>query len=155
IKSTHLTSFPVLPYSVTVGDVHYVRRTANLADEAAMPLFGAHMSISGGFHKALERAAALGMETVQIFTASPNRWSVPPLVREGRPAFQSGQFLTKAPNQWSGRPVTAEDVPLFRKARRQTRIRFATAHDSYLINLASPDPALFRRSLAAFVEELA
>ena len=38
-----------------------------------MPILGAHMSIAGGFHKALEAANALGMGTVQVFTASPHK----------------------------------------------------------------------------------
>src|SRR5262249_11465604 len=49
---------------------------------------------------------------------------------------------------------TAEDVRTFRRTLRRTRLRQPTAHDSYLINLASPDEALYRRSLEAFVEEL-
>jgi deoxyribonuclease-4 len=145
-----------------------------------MPLFGAHMSIAGGFHKALERAAAHGMETVQLFTGNPNAWPVKPSVPTqktafgfgtfltGNPnawpvkpsvptqktAFGFGTFLTKAPNQWDGRPVSDEDARLFRRTLRQTRLRFPTAHDSYLINLASPDPALYRRSVEACVDEL-
>jgi deoxyribonuclease IV len=119
-----------------------------------MPLFGAHMSIAGGFHKALERAAAHGMETVQIFTGNPNAWPVTPSDPAGKTAFRSGQFLTKAPNQWDGRPVSDVDARLFRRTLRRTRLRFPTAHDSYLINLASPDPALYRRSVKAFVDEL-
>src|SRR5947207_544758 len=93
-----------------------------------MPLFGAHMSIAGGFHNALLAAHAHGCETVQIFT--------------------------KAPNQWAGRPIGADEATLFRRTLRETKLRFPTAHDSYLINLASPDPALYRRSVEAFVVEL-
>jgi deoxyribonuclease-4 len=86
------------------------------------------MSIAGGFHNALLAAREHGCDTVQLFT--------------------------KAPNQWDGRPVTAVDVQNFKRTLRQARIRFPTAHDSYLINLASPDPALYRRSIEAFVEEV-
>jgi deoxyribonuclease-4 len=93
-----------------------------------MPLFGAHMSIAGGLHKALLAAQVHQCGTVQLFT--------------------------KNNNQWAGKPLSADDVAVFRRTLRQTRLRFATAHDCYLINLASPDAALYRRSVEAFVEEL-
>jgi deoxyribonuclease-4 len=93
-----------------------------------MPLFGSHLSIAGGYYKAVEAAAALGMETVQLFT--------------------------KNNNQWAGKPLTKEDVKLFRDAIERTGIRQPVAHDSYLINLASPKDELWRRSLDAFIVEL-
>lgn len=93
-----------------------------------MPLFGAHMSIAGGCHNALLQAQVLGCETVQLFT--------------------------RAPGQWSGRELSDEEVQLFRRTLRQTRLRHATAHDCYLTNLASPDEALYRRSVETFLVEL-
>lgn len=41
-----------------------------------MPLFGAHLSIAGGLHKALLAAQAYGMDSVQLFLTSPQNWSV-------------------------------------------------------------------------------
>ena len=93
-----------------------------------MPLFGAHMSIAGGCHNALLAARDHGCSSVQLFT--------------------------KNSNQWNARDLTDEEVRLFRRTLRQTRLRFPTAHDSYLINLASPDEALSRRSLEAFIVEM-
>lgn len=93
-----------------------------------MPLFGAHMSIAGGYHLALEAAAAHGCDCVQLFTKNSNRW----LAKE----------------------LTDEDIRLFRKTLKKTRLRYPTAHDSYLINLASPDDGLYRRSVEAFVVEV-
>ena len=93
-----------------------------------MPLFGAHRSIAGGFHQAVLDAHAYGCETIQVFT--------------------------KAPSQWSGREITAEEARLFRRTLRATKLRFPVAHDSYLINLASPNDALYRRSVEAFIDEL-
>lgn len=93
-----------------------------------MPLFGAHLSIAGGCHNALLEAQARGCQTVQLFT--------------------------RAPSQWSGRELSDEDVRLFRRTLRQTRLRQPTAHDCYLTNLASPDEALYRRSLETFLAEL-
>jgi deoxyribonuclease-4 len=93
-----------------------------------MPLFGAHKSIAAGFHQAVRDAHALGCETLQVFT--------------------------KAPSQWYGRDLTPEEICLFRRTLRETKLRCPIAHDSYLINLASPDEALYRRSVEAFIDEL-
>jgi deoxyribonuclease-4 len=93
-----------------------------------MPLFGAHMSIAGGYHLALTSAREHGCDTVQIFT--------------------------KPPNQWAGKPIKAEESRLFRRTLRETRLKKTLAHDSYLINLASPDEALYRKSVESFVDEM-
>jgi deoxyribonuclease-4 len=86
------------------------------------------MSIAGGLHKALEAAQAHGMDTVQLFTGSPQMWQVAPL--------------------------SDDAVRLFRRTLRQTKLRFPLSHDSYLINLASPEEKLYRRSIEAFVAEV-
>jgi deoxyribonuclease-4 len=86
------------------------------------------MSIAGGCHNALLEAQAHGCDTVQLFT--------------------------KSSNQWNAKELTDADVALFRKTLRQTGLRQPMAHDSYLINLASPDEALYRRSVEAFIVEL-
>ena len=93
-----------------------------------MALFGAHMSAAGGCHNALREAQSRHCDTVQLFT--------------------------KNANQWSARDFTSDEVRLFRDTLRDSGLQFATAHDSYLINLASPDPALYRRSLEAFTVEV-
>ena len=93
-----------------------------------MPLFGAHMSVAGGCHNALLIAQKHGCDTVQLFT--------------------------KNANQWEGKPLTDADCATFRTTLAETKLRFPTAHDSYLINLASPDATLYRRSIEAFVVEV-
>lgn len=93
-----------------------------------MPLLGAHMSIAGGLHKAVEAAAALGMQTVQIFT--------------------------KNNNQWHAKDLAGDAIRAFKTAVRRARLRHTTAHDCYLINLASPDAGLYRKSLEAFIVEM-
>ncbi|MBI4538783.1 MAG: deoxyribonuclease IV [Gemmatimonadetes bacterium] len=89
---------------------------------------GAHVSVAGGIRRAPGRGREIGACVLQLFTKQPNRWREPRLDPEERAAF--------------------------RAERRSHGIRIAIAHDSYLINLASPDPALYRRSLEAFIREL-
>lgn len=91
-------------------------------------LLGAHVSTQGGVATAPARGRAIGATAIQIFTKTPNQWREPKLDRAAVTAF---------------RDVLAE-----------YGIRAVVSHDSYLINLASPDPALRRRSEAAFVAEL-
>ncbi len=93
-----------------------------------MPYLGAHMSIAGGYYKALDAAAALGMEACQLFT--------------------------KNNNQWRAKPLTDPDIERFQESLLHSGIRRLVAHDCYLINLASPAEALYRQSIEAFVVEL-
>ncbi|HRX86998.1 MAG TPA: deoxyribonuclease IV [Phycisphaerae bacterium] len=90
--------------------------------------FGSHLSIAGGLHLALERAQAVGCDCLQVFV--------------------------KNQKQWVGKPLTDEDVRLFRRAQRETGIKPVVAHASYLINLGSPDDAMWNRGIAAVVDEL-
>lgn len=91
-------------------------------------LAGAHMSIAGGIHKAFERGKRTRCKTIQIFL--------------------------KNSNQWNAKPLTEEARSLFRDSQRVSGISPVLAHDSYLINLASPDHFLYKRSLDAFIDEL-
>jgi deoxyribonuclease IV len=93
-----------------------------------MPLFGAHMSIAKGCHNALLAAQKHGCDAVQLFS--------------------------KNNNQWAGKPLNKDDLAIFRATLAQTQVRKLIAHDSYLINLATPDRELYRRSIAAFVDEM-
>lgn len=89
---------------------------------------GAHMSIAGGLHRALERGAAAGCDVVQVFT-KPNR-------------------------AWQARELSDADLQAWFAAREATGVEPALAHASYLLNLASPDRALQRRSREALADEL-
>ena len=93
-----------------------------------MAILGAHMSIAGGFCRAAERAHAAGCDCVQLFT--------------------------KNNNQWRAKEITAEDARRFQAALTELGITHPVAHDAYLINLASPDRRLWKKSVEAFVEEL-
>ena len=89
---------------------------------------GAHVSAEGGVENAPDRARDIDAWSLQLFTKQPSRWAEP-TINQG----------------------TAER---FREARERHGIRCAGAHDSYLINLSSPDRALWGRSLACFEGEL-
>jgi deoxyribonuclease-4 len=91
--------------------------------------FGAHVSTAGGLDKAPVRAAEIESICLQLFTKQPNRWAEP--------------------------TVDEESVQAFTREIRAHRIEVAGAHDSYLINLASPDPELWERSYRSFRKELA
>ena len=90
---------------------------------------GAHVSIAGGTHLAPARARAIGATAMQIFTKQANRWA--------ERACEDTECLA------------------FRAELAKTDIRTTVAHDSYLINLASPDPVLRLRSIESFAAELA
>jgi deoxyribonuclease-4 len=93
-----------------------------------MAILGAHMSIAGGYYRAVEHAQAAGCACVQLFT--------------------------KNNNQWRAKPIGEDDVQKFRRALADLQIEHPIAHDSYLINLASPDKDLWKRSVDAFIEEV-
>ncbi|HEY4306769.1 MAG TPA: deoxyribonuclease IV [Gemmatimonadaceae bacterium] len=92
-------------------------------------LLGAHVSAAGGSHEAPPRARAIGATAMQLFT--------------------------KMANRWAERACEDAECQSFRAALADTRVRATMAHDSYLINLASPDETLRRRSIESFVAELA
>lgn len=119
-----------------------------------MPLFGAHLSIAGGFYKAVEAAAALGMETLQVFTHSPSQWSVVPATSTVQKPRRTGKTGARGGGRWRVKELSDDEVARFRAAVAASGIQCPSAHDSYLINLASPDRALWRRSVAAFAGEL-
>lgn len=64
------------------------------------------------------------------------------------------QLFTKAASRWAERDVGTDERDAFHAALADTDVRVTMAHDSYLINLASPDPALRRRSIESFAAEL-
>ena len=91
-------------------------------------LLGAHVSSAGGHYKAFGYAEAWDCTAMQIFT--------------------------KAPSNWRAKPISEEDAAKFREAAQASGVKVTVAHDSYLINLASPNPDILNKSLAAMREEL-
>ncbi len=92
------------------------------------PLIGAHMSVAGGAVTGIERALAVRARALQIFT--------------------------KNANQWKGKPISDDEAAAFRAAWAVSGLAPVVAHDSYLINLASPVPALRQQSIEALADEL-
>jgi deoxyribonuclease-4 len=84
---------------------------------------GAHVSSSGGIDKAVDRAVAMGADSVQVFTQSPRTW---------RPTNHD--------------PASFER---FREKRAESGMGGVLCHAVYLCNLAAPDPVVYERSVAA------
>lgn len=94
----------------------------------APELLGAHVSTQGGVETAPGRATDIRATAIQVFTKTPNQWREPVLGAEACERFRAGV--------------------------REAALHFVVSHDSYLINLASPEPALQARSEASFTAEL-
>ncbi len=91
-------------------------------------LIGAHTSAAGGAPNALYEGKEIGATTIQLFTSNQK--------------------------QWQGRNISPEEVRLWEKALEETQIQKVMSHDSYLINLGSPDPAILQKGRQAFAEEI-
>lgn len=89
---------------------------------------GSHMSIAGGVENAVLRGQSVGCQAIAMFT--------------------------KNNNQWQAKPLTQENADKFQTALAETGITPVVAHSSYLINLASPDATLWKKSTAAMADEL-
>lgn len=89
---------------------------------------GAHMPIKKGLGDALRKGKEIGCTAVQVFTSSPQTWHTP--------------------------PITPDKVADFRKAQQETGITEVVTHDSYLINLCAPDPAMREKSILGLTNEL-
>lgn len=89
---------------------------------------GAHMSTSGGVHRALERGLGIGCEVVQLFV--------------------------KNNMQWFGRPYAPEEMARFANLLAQGRLAAVFGHTGYLINIAAPPSANRERSLQSLTQEI-
>ncbi len=91
-------------------------------------LLGAHTSIAGGIHFAIDRAVKLGFTAIQIFS--------------------------KNNNQWKAKPITEEEAELFKNKLANSPVKFVVVHDSYLINLCASNKEILKKSREAFIDEL-
>ena len=99
-----------------------------MASLRAAERLGAHVSVQGGVERAPVRGQAIGATAIQVFTKTPSQWREP--------------------------TIPAESFTAFRRECDRLEFSSIVAHDSYLINLASPDAALSSRSEASFIAEL-
>jgi deoxyribonuclease-4 len=90
---------------------------------------GLHVSIAGKIWESLERAKALGCDTMQIFSRNPRGWNVSGLDRA--------------------------DIERFLALKKDYDITPVVVHIPYIINLATPDDALYRKSIKAYIEDIA
>jgi len=91
-------------------------------------LLGAHMSISGGVHIAIERARSIDCTAMQMFV--------------------------KNNMQWFARPLAPEEIRAFLEHRQRSDLSSIFAHANYLINLAATNPQFHANSIRALSEEL-
>ena len=91
-------------------------------------LIGAHVSPAGGLPKAVERGVELGAESIQIFNQSPRMW---------RPTAYG-----------------ADDFEAFRAALEPTPIRAVLIHAVYLVNCASEDKEIVKKSRTSLIQSL-
>ncbi|MEO0632198.1 MAG: TIM barrel protein, partial [Planctomycetota bacterium] len=100
-------------------------------------MFGSHLSVAGGMHNAVDAAVELKFDCVQVFTKNQQQWKVKPLADDAIAAWR--ESLERA-GWWT-------DDPLHAPHR-------VVSHASYLINLASPDDELWKKSIDLMTIEL-
>ncbi len=91
-------------------------------------LVGAHISIAGGFHKAIKRGEEIGCTAIQIFT--------------------------KSARSWFAKKITREEIELFKKSWKASSIPSVVVHAGYLINIGSCKKSIERKSIKSLMEEL-
>lgn len=94
-----------------------------------MPRIGVHVSIAGHIYESLERAKALGCDTMQIFSRNPRGWQAAALGKD--------------------------DAATFRRLKAEYDICPVVIHIPYIINLATPDDKLYEKSIEAYIEDIA
>jgi deoxyribonuclease-4 len=93
-----------------------------------MRRIGVHTSIAGGLRLSLERARVLGCNTLQIFSHNPRGWVV--------------------------KTISEEDISIFKSFRLKFDISPIYIHTSYLINIASRDSILRKKSIDLLIIEM-
>jgi len=91
-------------------------------------LLGCHLSIADGLAKTIDKAEALGINALQIFSHSARSWRIDSLKED--------------------------EAERFRRRKENSRVKYAVIHTGYLLNLASPKDDLYEKSIQALKEEL-
>jgi deoxyribonuclease-4 len=89
---------------------------------------GVHTSIAGGLHLSLERAKSLRCNTLQIFSHNPRRWAL--------------------------KSISKEEASMFKSIRLRFNMTPLYIHASYLINIASSNRDLQKKSIALLITEM-
>jgi deoxyribonuclease-4 len=105
-----------------------VSSQSEIGNRKSAILLGAHMSIGGGMHRAIERSRSIDCTAMQIFV--------------------------KNNMQWFARPLLQEEIAAFLNHAQRRELAAAFAHANYLINLASTNPQFHANSIRALSEEL-
>jgi deoxyribonuclease-4 len=105
-----------------------LRKQSEIKNHKSAILIGAHMSIGGGVHMAIERGRSINCTAIQMFV--------------------------KNNMQWFARPLNKEEIRAFLNHRQRGELLSIFAHANYLINLAATNPQFHANSLRALAEEL-
>src|SRR5262245_24582413 len=101
------------------------RTTGDMRRIVGIVFIGAHVSIEGGIHTAVDRAEEMGADSVQVFTQSPRMW---------RPSNH-----------------LPENIERFKERRAEVGLNGVLCHAMYLVNLAEPKDVLYEKSVATMV----
>lgn len=93
-----------------------------------IPLIGGHVSVAGGLFKAIENAEQIGANCIQIFGASPRQWQ------------------TRLPSD--------EEIKKYRERLRDSEVKKVYLHAAYLVNFASSDEGLRKKSIKSLIDHL-
>lgn len=96
--------------------------------QSKYPLIGAHMSIAGGVYRAISYGRKAKCSCIQIFT--------------------------KSNNQWKAKPLTDREINRYFMEKEESGIDPIIAHTAYLINIASPKPEVYQKSVEALIIEI-
>ena len=106
----------------------HTRKVSHPPTRIEAHLLGAHMSIGGGVHVAIERSCSIQGNAMQIFV--------------------------KNNMQWFARPFEKKEIAAFLNHAQRTELKAVFAHANYLINLAATNPQFHANSIRALSEEL-
>jgi deoxyribonuclease-4 len=104
------------------------RTTGGMGRIVGVVFIGAHVSIAGGIHTAIDRAEEMGADSVQVFTQSPRMW---------RPSNH-----------------LPENLERFKERRAEVGLGGVLCHAMYLVNLASPKDDFYEKSVATMVNSV-
>ena len=116
-----------------------------------MAILGCQVSTAGGVSTAVARAEALACDCFQVHIVAPRQW---PQTRKFNWDQKSTQQQRRNDPGASAKKEDADECLLFQSALEGSSVAHPLSHASYLINLASPEATLWKKSVEAFIVEL-